>query len=180
MLFLANILAFKVAWLSSVVGGGSDFPWIGPAAVMVALMLHFRAASRPLNEVMLVLSCALIGTCFDSFLVAAGFVTYNAGMFSSYLAPYWIITLWMLFATTLNVSFRWLRGKNVLGAIIGFVGGPASYLAGQSLGSIVLLDKTAALVSLAIGWAVIMPLLMWLAEKLDGMPVPNTAVERSS
>ena len=32
--------------------------------------------------------------------------TYKAGLFSGYFAPYWIITLWMLFAMTLNVSMR--------------------------------------------------------------------------
>jgi hypothetical protein len=173
MLFLTNLLAFKVAWLSSVIGGASSIPWIGPAAVCVALLLHFRAARRPLEELLLVLMCAVIGTGFDSFLVASGLVAYKAGMFSVYVAPYWIITLWMLFATTLNVSFRWLRGKVLLGALIGFVGGPASYLAGQALGSIVLVHQVGALVALAAGWAVIMPLLMRLAESLDGMPGPR-------
>jgi hypothetical protein len=173
MLFFTNLLAFKIAWLSSVIGGGTDMPWIGPAAVSVALLLHFRAAQKPLEEILLVLICAVIGTSFDSFLVASGLVAYKAGMFSSYIAPYWIITLWMLFATTLNVSFRWLRGKVLLSALIGCLGGPASYLAGQALGGIVLVDKTGALIALAVGWAVIMPLLMRLAENLDGMPGPR-------
>ena len=78
---------------------------------------------------------------FDSFLVAAGWVTYKAGLFSDYLAPYWIITMWMLFATTLNVSMRWLRGKPWLAAFFGCFGGPTTYLAGQKLGGIVLLNQ---------------------------------------
>ena len=78
--------------------------------------------------------------------------------------------MWMLFATTLNVSMRWLRGKQKLAALFGFYGGPTSYIAGQALGGILLVNQVAALAALAIGWAVMMPLLMRLAESLDGMP----------
>ena len=83
--------------------------------------------------------------------------------------------MWMLFATTLNVSMRWLRGKTMLAVLIGFIGGPASYLGGQAIGSVILIDEIAALIALAIGWAVIMPLLMRLSQSLDGMPGPRRA-----
>jgi hypothetical protein len=170
MLLLVNFTVFQIAWFSSVIGAAQQMPWVGPLTVLLALVLHLRAAHKPFEEVLLVLSCALIGASFDSFLVAAGWVTYEAGLFSAQFAPYWIISMWMLFATTLNVSMRWLRGKPIMAAIFGFYGGPASYLAGQALGGIVLVDKFAALIALAIGWAVIMPVLMWLSENLDGMP----------
>jgi len=76
----------------------------------------------------------------------------------------------MLFGTTLNVSMRWMRGKPRLAAFFGLYGGPAAYIAGQALGGIVLTNQVAALAALAIGWAVMMPILMWLSENLDGMP----------
>ena len=175
MLLLANLLAFKIAWVLSVVGAATQMPWLGPIAVLVALALHLRAARKPFEEVLLVLSCALLGARFDSFLVVAGWVSYKAGIFSDYLAPYWIITMWMLFATTLNVSMRWLRGKTMLAVLIGFIGGPASYLGGQAIGSVILIDEIAGLIALAIGWAVIMPLLIRLSQSLDGMPGPRRA-----
>lgn len=170
MLLITNIVVFQVAWLSSVVGGAQQMPWLGPVTVLVALMIHLKAARKPLEEIVLVITCALIGAAFDSMLVAAGWVTYKSGLFSSYLAPYWIITMWMLFATTLNVSMRWMRGKPKLIALFGFYGGPAAYIAGQELGGIVLTNQVAALVALALGWAVMLPFLMWLSENLDGMP----------
>jgi len=173
MLLLANIVVFQVAWLLSVIGGAQQMPWLGPVVALIAMALHLRVARKPFEEVLLVLSCGLIGAGFDSMLVAAGWVTYKAGLFSDFLAPYWIITMWMLFAMTLNVSMRWLRGKPRLAALLGFYGGPASYIAGQALGGIVLINQVAALTALAIGWAVMMPMLMWLAENLDGMPGPR-------
>jgi hypothetical protein len=110
MFLLINFAVFQLAWLSSVLGGAMKMPWLGPVAVLVALTIHFKAARRPFEEFVLVISCALIGAAFDSMLVAMAWVTYPAGLFSSFMAPYWIITMWMLFATTLNVSMRWMRG----------------------------------------------------------------------
>lgn len=181
MLLLINIVVFQVAWLSSVVGAAEQMPWIGPLTVLVALALHFRAARKPFDEAILVLACAVMGATFDSILIAAGWVTYSSGLISQSFAPYWIITMWMLFATTLNVSMRWLRGRPVLAAFFGFYGGPTSYLAGQALGGIVLTNQLAALLMLGIGWAIMMPILMWLSEMLDGMPgTPrNWILERS-
>ena len=173
MLLLVNAAVFQIAWLLSVFGGAQQMPWLGPVAALLALALHLRAARQPFEEVLLVLSCGLIGASFDSILVAAGWVTYKSGLFSEYFAPYWIITMWMLFAMTLNVSMRWLRGKPRLAALLGFYGGPASYIAGQALGGIILVNQFAALTALAIGWAVMMPILMRLAENMDGMPGPR-------
>ena len=143
MLLVTNLVVFEVAWFSSVFGGANQMPWLGPLTVLFALALHFRAARKPFEELLLILICAVIGATFDSFLVAAGWVTFTSGLVSDYFTPYWIVTMWMLFATTLNVSMRWLRGKTKLAA---------------------------ALTALAIGWAAMMPMLMWLAENLDGMP----------
>ena len=173
MLLLINTAIFQVAWLSSVIGGAQQMPWLGPIAVLVAFAVHLKAARQPFEEIVLILSCGLIGAFFDSLLVAAGWVTYKSGLFSEYFAPSWIITMWMLFATTRNVSMRWLRGRPKLAALLGLYGGPASYIAGQALGGIVLVNQFAALTALAIGWAIIMPLLMRLSESLDGMPGPR-------
>lgn len=170
MLLIANILLFDVAWFFSVIGGARQLPWLGPLAVLLALIVHFRAARQPFEEALLILCCAIVGAAFDSILVTAGWVSYSSGLFSAYLPPYWIITMWMLFATTLNVSMRWLRGKPAFAALLGLVGGPAAYLAGQKLGGIDLTNQAAALSALSIGWAVMMPALTRLSECLDGMP----------
>ena len=118
---------------------------------------------------MLILSCGLIGAVFDSVLVAAGWVTFPSGMFSDLMAPYWIVTMWMLFGTTINMSMRWMRGRPLLASAFGFVGGPLAYVAGHKIGGIQFVDQSAAIAMLAIGWAVIMPLLMQLGERLDGV-----------
>lgn len=169
MNLLINVAAFKLGWLSSVFGGAQQLPWLGPVVVLIVVGLHLARAQRPGSELMLILSCGLIGAVFDSALVAAGWVTFPSGMFSDMMAPYWIVTMWMLFGTTINMSMRWMRGRPLLASAFGFVGGPLAYIAGHKIGGIVFVDQTAAIAMLAIGWAVIMPLLIQLGERLDGV-----------
>ena len=77
--------------------------------------------------------------------------------------------MWMLFATTLNVSLGWLKSRRYLAMAFGFFGGPLSYYTGAKLGGVVLVDRLPALAALAIGWAVLMPLLLALADRYDGV-----------
>ncbi|MDH3532287.1 MAG: DUF2878 domain-containing protein [Gammaproteobacteria bacterium] len=169
MLFLLNVATAQIGWFGSVIGGAQQMPWIGPLIALVALTIHFYFARRPAQELLLIMSCAAIGAAFDSMLVASGWVQYYSGQFSEVMAPYWIISMWILFATTLNVSMRWLRGRWRMAAVFGLLGGPLAYLGGQKLGGIVLVNEGAALAALGIGWAVMMPVLLWLAENFDGM-----------
>lgn len=170
MLFFANLAAYQVGWLASVLGAARGMPWLGPLVVALALAWHLRSARKPFDEALLVVACTLVGAAFDSALVATGLLRYPSGLVSSSLAPYWIVTLWMLFATTMNVSLRWLRGRPGLAASCGLFGGPAAYVAGQALGGVTIVQPVAAILALAIGWAVMMPMLLWIAENLDGMP----------
>ncbi|MDH3545517.1 MAG: DUF2878 domain-containing protein [Gammaproteobacteria bacterium] len=169
MSFILNVAAAQIGWFGSVIGGAQHMPWIGPLAALIALSIHFHFARRPVEELILIISCAAIGAVFDSALVAAGWVQYYSGQFNDLLAPYWIITMWMLFATTLNVSMRWLRGRWRLAALFGLFGGPMAYLGGQKLGGVILANEIAALLALGIGWAVMMPILLRLSETFDGI-----------
>ncbi|MGB5255928.1 MAG: DUF2878 domain-containing protein [Woeseiaceae bacterium] len=168
---LINFAAFQVGWFSSVIGAAQQMPWLGPVALLLVLAIHLRQAHRPQAELTLIVACGLVGVFFDSLLVAFGWVTYPSGQFSEFLAPYWIVTMWMLFGTTLNLSMGWLKGRPLIAALFGAFGGPASYIAGQKLGGIVLVDYYMALIALAVGWALFMPLLLLLAERYNGMVV---------
>ena len=177
MPLFANIVFFKAGWLSSVLGGANHMPWIGPLAALIAVIAHLYFAKRPGAEIALIVICAAIGAVFDSMLVSAGLVSYTSGMFSESLAPYWIIGMWILFATTLNLSLSFLKGRLLLASAMGFVAGPMAYLGGAKLGGITLVDTNAALLALAIGWAVIMPGLTMLADRFSGFASSEPAAE---
>ena len=172
-----NFVAFQLGWFACVLGAANGLPWAGPLVVLAVVALHLARVRRPLPELCLVGLAMALGLLVDSLLLATGWLSYPAGLWlsgpwGSYLAPYWIIAMWALFATTLNVSMGWLRGRPVLAALMGAIGGPLSYLAGEKLGGIELTAPVAALSALAFAWAVAMPLLMRAAVRLDGVRDP--------
>lgn len=168
-----NFVLFQVGWLACVVGGATQWHWAGPVFVAVVLAFHLTQSSRWSQEIILVLFALIIGTLWDSLLVATDLLQYHHGLFHPEVAPYWIIAMWALFATTLNVSMRWLRGRWLIAGLFGAIGGPLAYYAGTRLGAVTMPDQSQALLALTIGWAVIMPVLMWIAERFDGFATPQ-------
>ena len=83
--------------------------------------------------------------------------------------------LWMLFATTLNVSLRWLRRMPAAAVVLGALGGPLAYWGGARLGGMTFAAPLAATVVLAVGWAVLTPAMVWLSRRFDGFPASAPA-----
>ena len=168
---LFNVVAFKIGWLSSVLGAANGMPLLGPAVVLAVVALHLFCVTDRAGELLLVLLTGAVGAAWDSFMVSAGWLSYPTGNVVAGLAPYWIVAMWMLFATTLNVAFRWLRSRLLLASVMGAVFGPLSYFAGAKAGAVVIHDYGAAMTALALAWAVLMPALLLLARRLDGAAV---------
>ncbi len=169
MKLLINFVAFQLGWFACVLGAANGLPWLGPVVVAAAWPCTWPRRAAPLPELYLVLAAMVLGLVADSVLLATGWLSYSVGLWLPGLAPYWIVAMWALFATTLNVSMGWMRGRPVLTVLMGAVGGPLSYLAGEKLGAIELTQPVQALAALALAWAIAMPLLMWLAVRFDGI-----------
>ncbi len=76
--------------------------------------------------------------------------------------------MWLVFATTLNVSLRWLRGLPLAALGLGAVGGPLAYWGGERLGAMTFVVPVAATAAIAVGWVVLTPVLVRLARRFDG------------
>jgi len=176
---MLNIVAFQVGWFACVLGAAYGLPATGSSIALAIVAWHVLRAAAPRAELALVLIAGAIGAAFDSVLAVAGWVTYADGSFVPGAAPYWIIALWMVFATTLNRSLAWLRGRPALAALFGACGGPLAYLGGAKLGALALTEPAAALIALAIGWGVCTPVLMRLALRYDGGRPPSLSASRS-
>jgi len=172
MNLLINIIAFKIGWISAVLGGANGMALAGTAVVFVAIGVHLFLVEEPSRELVLIVLVGLIGLCSDSILVAAGWLTYTNGTIVAGFAPYWIVAMWMLFATTLNVTFRWLQRRLLLAAAIGAISGPASYYAGSKLGAVELTEFMPAIVGLGVAWMLLFPAFLVLAKSMDGTQSP--------
>ncbi len=172
MLLLLNFVAFQIGWFAAVLGAANNLPWAGPLVIAGVIALHLRVVDRPRDELSLILICGLIGAVMDSILVAVGWVAYPTGSIVDFAAPYWIVAMWMLFATTLNVSMGWLKPRKLIGAVFGLIGGPLAYYTGFKLGGIEFVVFDAAIVALGIVWGIAVPVLLMLAERFNGVGVP--------
>ncbi|UCE89530.1 MAG: DUF2878 domain-containing protein [Pseudomonadota bacterium] len=180
MPMLLNFALFQIGWFACVLGGANNLPWLGSVTVLIVVALHLGRAVQPAREATLVLGAGAIGAIYDSTLVSLGLMSYPSGTVIAGTAPHWLIAMWMLFATTLNVSLRWLRGRWLLAATLGAVFGPLAYYGGAKLGGMMFENGRVALIALAVGWACWMPLLSRLSQHLDGTRGPLAAVDHSA
>jgi hypothetical protein len=174
---LLNFAVFQAAWTAAVLGAAGGWPLLGVAAVAAALAWHLHRSAQPAQEARLAAAVTAVGLVFESLRLLLHDTVYPSGQPLATLPPYWLIALWTLMAITLNVTLRWLRGRWALAALLGAVGGPLAFAGGERLGGAQFTDPTSALTSLALGWAGLMPLLIALAQRFDGVcpPPPESA-----
>lgn len=170
-----NFAVFQAGWFACILGAAHGWPWGGALVVALIVAGHVACAARPLEELKLVAAAVLIGVVWENLLMALGLVDFASGKSVEHLAPVWILMMWALFAITLNLSLRWLKGRWLLAMVIGAVAGPLSYAAGVRLGAAVFLQPVAALAVLGFGWAVLTAALLFLAQRWNGIDKPAGA-----
>jgi Na+-transporting methylmalonyl-CoA/oxaloacetate decarboxylase beta subunit len=172
---ITNLLVFNAGWLSCVLAGANHLPWLGTVTALLIVVRHLSIAADARKELSLILIAGGIGAVWDSALVYAGILEYPSGTLIEGTAPNWIIAMWLLFATTLNVSLRWLKQRPALAGVLGALSGPTAYFAGHKLGGVQIPDLAVAMLVLGCGWALIMPFLMSVSNRLDGIKVQTSS-----
>ena len=175
MLTIINFVLFQAGWLLTVTSGAGTWYMTGPLFAIGVVWWHLEKAKKPGIEGLLLFLICIVGFSLDSVLVSAGVLQFQNGQIYSFLAPVWMLALWLLFGTTLNVSLRWLKGRPGLAALFGAVGGPLAYFAGEKLGAVIIPDAVTAALALAVCWSALMPVLMLLSKRFDGFGAPVSA-----
>jgi Protein of unknown function (DUF2878) len=165
---IINFVLFQVGWFACVLGAARQLPWLGVFVVLAIVAWHLSQARQPKSEVILLLIALLIGGLFDQMLLSFNLVNYQAHGWSIAVVPAWILALWAVFVTVLNVSLRWMRGKWLVAILLGAIGGPLAYMGAAKLGAATLNAIPASYIALSVGWAILTPLLLKISEKFDG------------
>ena len=176
---IANLAGFQVIWIVCAGGAGYGYPLLGPLAAVLWMALHLAnlgrnsraprafAADRA-KELKLLAAAAAAGYVLDSALVLGGVIAFPDHAGPAAPTTPWMVALWAAFAATLRHSLDWARRRYALGAVAGAVFGPLAYLAGEALGAITLAAPPLGSLAVAAEWALAMPLLLWLRERIDG------------
>jgi len=166
---ITNFLLFQLGWFACVLGGSYDQALIGSTIALAIIAYHCYRAPDAIKEGRLLLLALIIGLVFESIITSQGIARYSNGQILDSIAPLWMILMWPLFATTLNLSMRWMKGLSPLVvAIIGAIFAPLAYYAGNQLGAVSYDDITISLAIIAMAWAVLLPALVIMSLKLDG------------
>lgn len=165
---IINFVLFQIGWFACVIGAAKQMPWLGVLSVVAIVIWHLSQAKQPKNEIYLLIFTLMIGAIYDQTMLQNGLITYQAHGWTTALTPAWILALWAEFATILNVSLRWMRGRTVVAILFGAIGGPLAYMGAAKLGAVTINFSPLSYVALGAGWAIITPLLLLLSEKFDG------------
>ena len=173
MSFWTNLIGYQIVWFCAVIGAGRGLWWPGVIAAAIFIPLHFAFARQHrrgrATDFGLLLFAVLFGAVLDGAMATSGLGRYAANEVAlpSGGAPLWILSMWASFALTLRHSMTFLLGRPIFAAMFGAVGGPLAHL-GASRGwqAIVFAEpRWMALLMLAIGWALAIPLLTLLARR---------------
>jgi hypothetical protein len=171
---LENLLAFQIGWLGCVLSAAYGLPLAGLIVATLVTTLHLWRSEERRRELRLIGSAIALGTITDTLLLATGWLSYSTGQLFANVAPYWIIAMWPMFATTLNESLAWLARSRLLAAVSGALFAPLAYWAGARLGAITLIDPEAALIAVGALWAVVLPILIHLAGAFSSSSAETT------
>ena len=156
---LITLVAFKICWLSIVLGAVWSMEWAGLLAIagFTAYEVMVRGRIHLLLPAVIV---GIVGYAVDNAYVATGLLTFSDPGVA--LAPYWMALLWVNFALIVEHGLAWLNDRPWLAAALGAVGGPMAYFAGVRLELITLTALTPLVLGIiGLTWAAAMPLLIY-------------------
>ena len=161
-----NFVLFQAGWFACILGAAHQQVLWAVIGSLAYIAFHIWRSQTPKLELSLLLKVLSFGILNDSLLMYLGFLDFKGAWPSPYVSPAWMWVLWLLVASTLNSSLSWLKGKPVLGVVLGAVSGPLSYEAGIRLGAANWGSESQilglGLISLV--WAVAMPLFFYWAR----------------
>lgn len=161
---MTSVVAYQVAWCATAYGASHGSPGVGIVACATTLGLGLGMADAWKPLALLALSLGSFGLVAESSMLAANLVFYSSPGPLSWIAPLWIVTLWMSFATLIHPSMSWLQGRTVLASFFGAVMAPLSYLAAAKLNALQLLEPAwVSLSVIALVWSIAMPCALFLS-----------------
>ena len=164
-LIIFNFISFQAIWWLCVLSAKPGLSAAVFVAVLIYTLLHLSFVEG-WPQLLPLFVTAMLGAVADQFAYQLQWILFeNHTQWTGYIPP-WMLALWLAFATTLNVSMRWMQHKYGLALVLGAIFGPLAYLGAQSLGAIQL-PSPYSLVWFGFEWAALLPLMLWLRYRFN-------------
>lgn len=169
-MFIVNFIGFNLVWFGLVYWGDTFIPI---AAAFFGGHIYYAWKSGS-SEIKLIFTVAAIGIVVDSILQTTGVFIFPE---NSYL-PFWLVALWLCFATTLSHSLKYLSKSRGLQGVVGMLFAPMSYLVGHKLNAVnfgMTVFETYALLSII--WGILMVVFFYIKTSLIKIEVDKLEVD---
>ena len=160
---LPNLFRYQLTWLATVLGTAHGKADLGAFIGFLMIVLHFKKCHHLLAEYKTVFTTLLVGGLWELLLVQQQWVVYE-GTSAITIVPVWILILWTAFGTTLNGCLGWFKNHLGWAMLFGAAGGPLAWYGGAALGALSVPNPLFGYSVISLGWAVMMPLLSFLAR----------------
>jgi hypothetical protein len=171
---LLNALGFQAGWWACIASVARGLEVEAIVFCLFLIGIHLRFSKSPQLEAKIGLVALLLGILLDSGLQYFSIIDFY-GWALGPLSPFWIWTLWVMFALTLNSSLAFLKKQSlIISACLGLVFGPMTYFAGAKLGAADLDASISHLLSLGVAWMLAMPLMVFITQQLSLTAKDNT------
>jgi hypothetical protein len=170
-----NFVFFQIGWFACVLGAANKQVFWAIVGTFAYIVIYVLRSPSPKTEIHLLLKALIFGLVADTIIMRLGYLDFQGDWLAPYLSPVWMWVLWALVATTINSSLVWLRGRPILGAVLGGICGPMSYEAGIRMGAGAWAPggQTAGIILVGIAWAIAIPLFFYW----DRTPVEHGLVK---
>ena len=165
---IINVTLYQVGWFCCVIGAARGFPVAGGLLAFLLVGVHLLLASSPGSEAKLILLACVLGVIVDSSQQALGLFTFKTDPDWPLWLPLWVFVIWAQFATLFHYALYWLKGRLLLAAVFGLIGGPLAYWAGIRIGAASFGENPlVTIIVLALVWASVTPALCRLSVAID-------------
>ncbi|MFE8071692.1 DUF2878 domain-containing protein [Marinobacteraceae bacterium S3BR75-40.1] len=170
---VVNFVIFQTAWFICVLR--QDDVAAGITLALVVLHLAIISQHRE-RELRFLIMAAILGISVDTFWQNLGVLSFPAhqGAYASGMLPGWMLTIWLIFATTLHHSLHWMAKSRVLLLALPPVAGLLAYISAQALGAVEIGHGAWGYVAIAIGWLLVFPTQVKMMEWMEARSARTT------
>lgn len=149
-------VVFDVVWGLSVVLAGRGHWAAGAGVAVLGGAAHAWLARADRRLLGRIVGVAAIGTAADLALIAMGVMRFATAT-PAIAAVVWFAGLWLHFAPSVALLFRWLAGRLWIAGLLGVAGGPLAYWVAERLGAVAM-ERNWSLLVIAAMWGFLFPM----------------------
>lgn len=158
---ILSAILFQIGWLLCIFCP----PIVALTYVIFYIVIHFIYINRQSLFWLFSLRLFFIGIAVDAFWVYSGVIQLSI---MDKVIPYWLVSLWLMFALALPFGFGFIRKHNALAVGFGVFGAPLSYVTGAiSRDDVMLMSPIwQSVLCIGVSWAVILLLSNVMQQKM--------------